>query len=104
MGMRKRLAAVAKAAFDVTGTYGDTGDRAKLVEYLAAPVSCDFKVYAYVYKIPLGNFYAHSEQAFDKASLWHEIELGSGGGPIPQPPRWGIASTLGDIALWIDDQ
>jgi len=104
MGLRKRLAAVASAAHRVTGTHGDVGDRARVIEYLASPVKCDFKVYAYVYKIPLGNFYAHSEQAFDKGSLWQEIELECGEDDIPQPPRWGIASTLGEIALWIDDQ
>lgn len=104
MGLRKDLAAVLNAAHNITGTYGDVGDRQKVMDYVKAPVTSDFKLYAYVYKIPFGNFYAHAEQAFDKDSLWQEIEAQCGGRSIPQPPKWGITTTAGDVALWIDDQ
>jgi len=104
MELREWLAVVLNAAHRVTGTYGDVGDRQRVTQYLKAPADCDFKIYAYVYKIPLGNFYAHSEQAFDKASLWQEIEDEASAKAIPQPPKWGITTTAGEIALWIDDQ
>jgi len=104
MGFRQRLANVLKAAQQETGTNGDVGDRAKVLAYLKDPAGADFAVYAYVYKIPLGNFYAHSTQAFDKDSLWQAIESQESGKSNPQPDKWGIATTVGEIALWIDDQ
>ncbi len=104
MSVRKNLAAVLRAAHQVTGTYGDVPDRPKVNAFLADPVHSDFKVYAYVSRIPLSHFYAHSEQAFDKASLWQEIETQCKADSIPQPPKWNIDTTTGDIALWIDDQ
>jgi hypothetical protein len=55
VGLRKGLAAVLTAAYKVTGTYGDVGDRQKVMDYLKDPVSSDFKIYAYVYKIPFGT-------------------------------------------------
>ncbi len=104
MGFRQRLANVLTAASRETGTLGDVSDRSNVKAYLADPVSADFKVYAYVYKIPFANFYAHSEQAFNKDSLWQAIEAAEGGGSIDQPSKWGITTSAGEIALWIDDQ
>ena len=99
---RAVLAKLVRAVYNVTDSYGSSRDRKKVKEFLAKPGSCDFQTYLYVGRIPLANFYAHADLAFDKGSLWQEVESVFQKKTINQPASLSAETELIDLALWIE--
>ena len=101
MTVREALAAVVRAVYEETDSYGSPADRTKVKTYLEGFETAPFATYLYVGRIPLANFYAHAAQAFNKASLWQEIQDRSAHTNLDQPGSWDASTQLIDLALWV---
>ena len=101
MTVRKAHAIILEAVHAITDSYGAPSDQAKVKSFLADPAACPLETYIYVGRLGLGNFYAFSSNAFDKNSLWQEIQKQSGLKQMPHPKKWGIDSRVNDLALWV---
>ena len=102
MTPRESVDVILESLHAITDSYGTPADRPKVTAYINDPTGADFQTYLYVGRIPLSNFYAHADQAFDKGSLWQEVQDRSKIKDLPQPPRWDASSLVSVLALWVD--
>jgi hypothetical protein len=100
--VRKHMGEVVQALHEITDSYGSPVDQPIIKRFLKAPLTADYMDFIYVGRIPLSNFYAHSDDAFDAKSLWHQIQTEVGESKLPKPPKLDSASLVSELAIWVD--
>ena len=101
--MREVLSKVLWAAHEETDTYGSSVDQDIVRRFITDPANANFDDYVYVSRVRFVNFYANTSAAFNRASLWQEIERQIDRGDEPQPVDWDETTEVGVIALWLHD-
>jgi len=96
MTIQESILKVSLALKNVTGSLGSPHD-APFVNRVLAGGGDDY-YYHYVGGIPLRNFYAYSNSAFDDSNFWSEIQdvLGTG---MPKPSNLSADTRIVQIAV-----
>ena len=95
---------ITKAVTQFTDSKGTPKEEPVVSEYLNANgFPEDFTIISEVMGIAVGDFFAHSEQAFDNivSDLWPDMVDAAGKAGLLPPSNLSIDLTLGQIAIYV---